>query len=291
MLVEFIFHRNQLDLTAGQIEEKILPRLNELHFSNTFSLKSTTVMSKWLVVLIDIPSLEKVFPPLLAALDIIAGTIVVALKDYAVRYRHHELHGVTSSLLFKKEWRTRTIALNCIARDEGPYIENFLGHIKDFVDDMVVIIDSRTIDNTAEVAMKNGARVFFKEWQDDFSMLRNKALAETVSEWVLSLDVDERISEELLLNLRDLINTDRFDAYELIKVNEVAKDRIPQVRLFRRIGSKWEGRVHEIVSGIIKDRTWRTNFSITHHQRWIANGGKRAEDRNAFYRRLEKINQ
>jgi len=289
MFIELIFHKNELTLDAGQVSTLLE---GEIRRKLIFPIKlvSVSIMGKWFVVLIEIPHLFD-FPPYKLSFKLlaneVAGLVTYTLQDYGVRYRMFEAHGVTSSLIFKKEWRIGTVALNCIVKDEGPNLKDFLKQIKPFVDEMVVVIDSRTTDNSAEIAVKCGARVFFQEWHDDFSELRNKARDETASEWILSLSVDEIPSEKLLVGLRDLVNTDKFNGYIVDIVNLVTKDTVPHLRIFRRIYGKWEGKVHEILRGIPEDSICKTDMIIEHLQRWITQGNPVVEERNMFYRQLE----
>jgi len=249
---------------------------------------STTLMSNWFIVLVDFPDVIKITEEIEKIFDAFAGAIVYAL-DGKVRYRHYEIHGRTASLIYHKDWRKHRIALNTIVRDEAPYLKDFIEHIKDWVDDIVIVIDPRTVDSSAEVAMKLGARVFYGVWEDSFSKLRNLALEQTdpTCEWVLKLDVDERASPEFLEHMRELLEDSRWDGYELLINNLVTKDSLYQLRLFRRKLGHWEGRVHEVVRGIPEDRIKRVNFRIDHYQRWIAEGRL---ERNEEYRRLEKLN-
>jgi len=290
MKIEFIFHRNKLTLDAGEVQQRVTTRLNTLSFHDKLKVINTTVMGKWLVVLIEFFQLQEISYPL-AAFDIVAGSIVIELQDCAVRYLHFEIHKRTGSLIYKKNWRYPRITLNCIVKDEGPHLSDFFSHIREYVDDVVAVIDSRTEDNSADMAKECGARVFFKQWKNDFSKLRNEALAQTAYEWVISLDVDERASPDLLENLRELVQTKDYDAYELIKVNLVTNEEVPQVRLFKRKCGRWEGRVHEIVRGIPEDRVKKTNYKIFHHQRWMTLGDDVIAKRNMEYRSLEKTNK
>jgi len=283
--VELIF-RNLGVKDAGKIQRKIVDALNKIDWGVKVEVTDVTVTKAWMIVMVSLPLL-----PLIRKttwlINAIGGQIVIAL-NFNVRYRQFEIHKRTSSLLFKKEWRKPKIALCVIAKDEAPYIGEFLDHIKDWVDDMVVIVDERTVDSTADEAKKHGARVFFGKWENDFSKLRNLAIekADPECEWILSLDVDERASTELILNLRELTQTKQYDAYEFKLINEVTGTIEPKIRLFKRY-CRWKGIVHEQIQGY--KSLCKTNLKIYHKQRWIAQGGKTAEERNAFYRKLEKM--
>jgi len=103
MEVELVFNRNNLPLDARKIELQIKNRLSKLIFPYVFTVKSITVMSKWLVVLVDFPELQKHIVETELIFDAVAGEIVRQLVDYAVRYRHFTVAGERESLLFKEK--------------------------------------------------------------------------------------------------------------------------------------------------------------------------------------------
>ncbi len=57
----------------------------------------------------------------------------------------------------------------------------------------VVVIDTGSVDRTADLARDRGCRVFSYEWRDDFSAARNYGLQKAEGDWILSIDADERI--------------------------------------------------------------------------------------------------
>ncbi len=65
-----------------------------------------------------------------------------------------------------------------------------------FCDDLVVVVDSRTRDRSAEIAREQGARVYVREWPG-WTPQKNFAFGVAGGEWILSVDADERVSPEL----------------------------------------------------------------------------------------------
>jgi glycosyltransferase involved in cell wall biosynthesis len=82
------------------------------------------------------------------------------------------------------------IALVLIARNEARCIERCLYSAKPWVDQLIVL-DTGSIDNTAQIAADCGATVFPFNWIDDFSAARNAALSYSDADWNLILDADE----------------------------------------------------------------------------------------------------
>ena len=65
--------------------------------------------------------------------------------------------------------------------------------------DEVVVVDSGSTDGTPEIARQAGARLVEFKWNGRFPKKKNWALENVnwISEWVLILDADERITPEL----------------------------------------------------------------------------------------------
>ena len=75
--------------------------------------------------------------------------------------------------------------------------------------DEVLVVDSGSTDRTVELAKKNGARVVFRAWDNDFAAQRNFALTQTEADWVLYLDADERMNDELLAAVKKIVANNR----------------------------------------------------------------------------------
>lgn len=85
--------------------------------------------------------------------------------------------------------------------------------------DEIVVLDSGSTDDTVEIARSMGARVSFSaDWQG-FGIQKNRALALASSEWVLSLDADERISDKLQAEIRATLAAPTFDVYSLPRLS------------------------------------------------------------------------
>lgn len=121
------------------------------------------------------------------------------------------------------------------------------------VADEVLVVDSGSTDKTVEEAQRNGAKVVYREWDNDFSSQRNFALTQTEAEWVLYLDADERMDEKLVSAVKNTVVSGVAGQYSF-KRKTVAFGREfsygvlrPDcvVRLFRRKDVHWVNRVHE----------------------------------------------
>ena len=63
--------------------------------------------------------------------------------------------------------------------------------------DEIVVIDDNSTDETVLLAKKHGAQVFVHELSGDFSQQRNFSLTKVTGDWVLFIDADERVSQDL----------------------------------------------------------------------------------------------
>ena len=78
-----------------------------------------------------------------------------------------------------------------IVRDGADTLERCLDSIKAYVDEIVVGIDSRTVDNSEEIARSYNASTFHFEWKDDFSYARNLVADHVTSDWIFVIDADD----------------------------------------------------------------------------------------------------
>jgi glycosyltransferase involved in cell wall biosynthesis len=79
--------------------------------------------------------------------------------------------------------------------------------------DEIIVVDSWSTDNTAEVAAQLGARVVQVKF-NGFGELRNQAIAACQYEWIFSLDADERCTPDAAAEIKSIVsNTDSLDVY------------------------------------------------------------------------------
>jgi len=69
--------------------------------------------------------------------------------------------------------------------------------------DEIIVVDSESTDATAEIARSFTDRVFVRPWPG-YSAQKNFAAEQASSEWIFSLDADERVSEELKREIEQL---------------------------------------------------------------------------------------
>lgn len=94
-----------------------------------------------------------------------------------------------------------------IAKNEEANIERCIKSQLDCIDDIVVLIDKSTTDNTLEI-VKSFESVNYEEvkWQG-YSKTKKHALAKTIYDWVFWIDADEAIRGELIEELIEFKNS------------------------------------------------------------------------------------
>ncbi len=95
------------------------------------------------------------------------------------------------------------ISLCMITKNEESYLENCLGNIKNFVDE-IIIVDTGSKDKTREIAKKFTNKVYDFKWNGNFSTARNFSIKKATKDWILVLDADEAISNKDIKTIKNL---------------------------------------------------------------------------------------
>lgn len=107
-----------------------------------------------------------------------------------------------------------TLSACLVVHNEEKRITGCLESFADLVDEIVVVHDGPCADETLAIARRFTGNVFTTEARSGSSeFARPFALEHCTKEWVLVIDADERLSPELRINLRSLIEAPGVDAY------------------------------------------------------------------------------
>jgi glycosyltransferase involved in cell wall biosynthesis len=104
-----------------------------------------------------------------------------------------------------------------VARNEADRLEPCLQSV--LWADQIVLLDLQSSDDTAALALRFGAQVVSHEPFPVVEPLRNVVAAHARHDWVLALDPDERVSEELARRLAEIAKETSFDIVEIPKMN------------------------------------------------------------------------
>lgn len=147
------------------------------------------------------------------------------------------------------------ISVAIITLNEEKKIARCLESVKDIADD-IVIVDSFSTDKTEEIA-KNYPVRFIKQKFLGHVEQKNLALDLTEHEYVLSLDADETLDENLIKNIKEIKKTETpADGYSFNRLTRYVNKWIyycgwypdTKLRLFKKSLGRWTGlNPHDIV--------------------------------------------
>lgn len=147
-----------------------------------------------------------------------------------------------------------SLSVTVITHNEAHNMAACLGSVS--FADQIVVLDSGSTDDTVQIARSLGAEVNVSpDWQG-FGVQKNRALALATSDWVLSLDADERVTPELKAEILACLKAPAFDVYSFPRLSSYCgqymrhsgwyPDRV--TRLFRRNAARFsDDLVHEKV--------------------------------------------
>ena len=139
--------------------------------------------------------------------------------------------------------------------------------------DEIVVIDSKSTDNTREISKKLGAKVIEQEWLG-FGKQKQIAVDSCQNDWILSLDADERVSEELKNEILSLDKKNLADGYKIPRLTFYMNRPIKhsgwypdyQLRFFNRNKGSWKDlHVHESFQMIDNSKIGKLNSDIHHY--------------------------
>jgi glycosyltransferase involved in cell wall biosynthesis len=171
-----------------------------------------------------------------------------------------------------------TLSVAIVTLNEEDNLVRTLNSVR-FADE-IVVVDSGSTDRTVEIATSSGAKVFSEAWKG-FALQKNSAIEKCVGTWVLSLDADEELTEELQTEICNMLETDEqivppVDGYRL-RLRHVFLGRWMRyggyypdmkLRLFRRVTSAGaacftDRPVHESVA--VEGRVETMERDFLHH--------------------------
>ncbi len=156
-------------------------------------------------------------------------------------------------------WATANVINNkisavIITKNEATNIQKTIEQLLKVVDE-IIVIDAFSTDRTKEICERFGAIVYQKDW---IGYAQNKNIGNQLAsnDWILSIDADEILSDELINSIKNLTLTDntvyaldRITSYcgKWIKHGDWYPDWKP--RLFNKNQVQWQGNfVHETLA-------------------------------------------
>lgn len=139
------------------------------------------------------------------------------------------------------------LSIAIITYNEERNILRCLNSVRDLANE-IVVVDSGSTDRTRSLALEAGARVVEHAFEGHIQQ-KNYALSCCTHEWVLSLDADEALSDEVRDALRNVLQDPRHDGYRMNRLTNYCGSWIRhggwypdrKLRLFRRTKGSWTG--------------------------------------------------
>lgn len=149
------------------------------------------------------------------------------------------------------------LSLAMIVKNEEKGLEKAILSAIEYVDEIIIAVDSASTDNTTKIALMYADHIKFFDWENDFAKARNFAHIDAKCKWILFIDGHETIKkcesldEMLKLNVDGLMCT--------IEMENGFEFRNP--RIFKK-GINFVGAVHEKQQ--CKTTAFFPNFVIKH---------------------------
>jgi glycosyltransferase involved in cell wall biosynthesis len=147
------------------------------------------------------------------------------------------------------------VSLITFTRNSGRFIRGLLKDVNDIVDE-VIVVDGCSTDETVEIAKSYGAKVYIRKPWGHFELDMAFAINKASYEWVLKLDVDERLGSRLKEELRDILLTigSKWSIIAIPRAN-IVNGRLLyepfwpdwQIRLFRKGSVEITGLIHNYI--------------------------------------------
>jgi (heptosyl)LPS beta-1,4-glucosyltransferase len=175
---------------------------------------------------------------------------------------------------------SQTLGVVAIAHNEEKDMPGFLAHLLTWIDE-IVIVDDNSTDGTAELATSAGSKVKFirsaRQAGEYYSHQRNKGIQAATSDWLLHMDIDERVPPELAEEILSAINNPAKEGYRFRRHNFFLHRPLRGggwqnwnlIHLARRTKFRFGGKMHEIplldapadMVGQLRTHMWHLNDS------------------------------
>ncbi|MFW2438781.1 MAG: glycosyltransferase family 2 protein [Arenicellales bacterium] len=146
-----------------------------------------------------------------------------------------------------------TLSAVIITHNAAGQLEDCLNSLS-FVSE-IIILDSGSDDETENIARLHNTVFIHQDWLG-YGPQKQKAAELAANDWVLCLDADERISEELARSIQSALKSPQYQAYQFPRCNRFMGrwlrhgEGYPDIslRLFDRREARWsDDEVHEYV--------------------------------------------
>jgi glycosyltransferase involved in cell wall biosynthesis len=134
-----------------------------------------------------------------------------------------------------------------ITFNEEKNIKKCIDSLKDIADE-IIVLDSFSTDKTEKICIEENVK-FYKHNFDGHIQQKNRVIEFAENKYILSLDADEVISEELKKSILEIKENPKFDSYYFNRLNYYCGKKIKhggwypdkKIRLWNKNIGKWGG--------------------------------------------------
>ncbi|MCX6806605.1 MAG: glycosyltransferase [Candidatus Berkelbacteria bacterium] len=154
-------------------------------------------------------------------------------------------------------------------RDVHRLLENIQGLAKE-----IIIVDTGSIKEVVEFEKKYASKLLEIPWNNDFAYMRNSAIKVAEGDWILTLDSDETLTEDLKKEIPKLIKNPndvegfRFKRIHYVDESKPMPDYWMHLRLYKR-RAHYFGTTHESIKNLknIAEVKCKNCFILHHNNR------------------------
>ncbi len=147
------------------------------------------------------------------------------------------------------------LSIVMMVKNEEKHLDKTLYSLQNLMNDInseLIILDTGSSDNTVNISKKYTDKVYFTNWNNNFSDMRNKSISYAKGDWILILDADEQIIKYDKLinffnsNLYKEYNSASIEIKNIFSEDEEKFDIFSIARLFKNTKEfMYSGYIHE----------------------------------------------
>ncbi len=167
----------------------------------------------------------------------------------------------------------KKISATIITFNEEDKIRQCLESLKDVADE-IVVVDSLSTDATKAICEEFDVKFIEQKWLG-YSEQKNLANNIASYDWILSIDADEALSDELRKSVLEIKNDgdDNDIVYSFNRLNNYCGKWIhhsgfypdKKIRIWNRNIGKWEGLIHEVIKFSTKIKEVHLKGDLLHY--------------------------
>jgi (heptosyl)LPS beta-1,4-glucosyltransferase len=166
-----------------------------------------------------------------------------------------------------------TVVINTLNEEKN--LPRALASVEGLADE-IIVVDQESEDATAKIAKEAGAKVYEHKKTGYVEPVRNFAIGKAGGDWILILDADEELGEELRDKIKEITNSqEKIDYYRIARKNIIFGKWMEHtgwwpdynIRLFKKGKVVWNETIHSVpvATGVGNDLEQEEQLAIVHN--------------------------